>query len=467
MQTSEILIKAAQLIVSLAFLVTIHEFGHFIPARLFKTKVEKFYLFFNPGLSILRYKRVNGRKRFSWFSKETPADWEDGTDNTEWGIGWLPLGGYVKIAGMIDESMDTEQMDKPAQTNEFRSKKPWQRLIIMVGGVTVNLIAGFLIYGMIAWHWGGQKLETNELSSGMAIHPYLAKYDLRSGDLITEVDGEEVHSFDDINRGILLRNASTLTIVRDGKTLTRKLPENIDYELFHNGAMGVANLRVKPLNIASVTKGGLAAKAKIKAKDQILSIDGQPIVYFDEIQRALFAVKGKTAALQIKRGNDTLLITSKVSTEGTLGFSLENEGTADTNAIKAVKYGFFESMGVGFTGGISLLRDYITQFKFVFTKKGASSVGGFARIGDMFAPKWDWRSFWGITAFLSFALAFMNILPIPALDGGHVVFLTYEWITGKEAPRKILEYAQYVGFFLLMGLVLYANGNDLIHFLFK
>ena len=467
MEIQEILIKAAQLIVSLAFLVTIHEFGHFIPARLFKTKVEKFYLFFNPWFSIFRFRKVNGKNRYAWFSKETPADWEDGSDKTEWGIGWLPLGGYVKIAGMIDESLDKEQMAKPATPYEFRSKKAWQRLIIMVGGVTVNLIAGFLIYSAIVWYWGGTTLSTNKLSTGMSIHPFLAKYNVRSGDIITRVDGEKVTSFDDINRGLLLRNNRNLTVLRDGKEFNVTLPEGIDQALFQNGAMGVASFRVLAKEVGSVTKSSNAEKAGLRAGDQIISIDNQPIAYFDDIQLALYKKRGKKANLMVLRGADTFNISSAVTAEGTIGFASTNVFTRDTLALKKVNYGIVESISRGIIGGAQLLHDYIAQFKFVFTKKGATSVGGFTRIGDMFAPVWDWRVFWFNTAFLSFALAFMNILPIPALDGGHVVFLLYEWITGKEAPQKILEYAQYIGFFLLLGLMIYANGNDLIRLVFK
>ena len=467
MDIQEILIKAAQLIVSLAFLVTIHEFGHFIPARLFKTKVEKFYLFFNPWFSLLRYRKVNGIKRFSWFTKETPKDWEDGSDKTEWGIGWLPLGGYVKIAGMIDESMDKEQMAQPAKSYEFRTKKPWQRLIIMIGGVTVNLIAGFIIYGAIAWYWGGATLTTSKLNQGMAIHPYLAKYDVRSGDVITKVNGEEVTSFDDINRGLLLRNKTILTLTRDGKTLVRKLPATIDQELFQNGAMSVASFRVIAESAETVTPGGFAEKAGMKNGDKIISINGSEVKYFDDIQLSLYGKRNKKADIFVLRGNDSIMIHSKVTPEGTIGFASKNQFTSDTLAVSKVRYSLGESMSKGVVGGTQLLRDYVAQFKFVFTKKGATSVGGFTRIGDMFAPVWDWKVFWFNTAFLSFALAFMNILPIPALDGGHVVFLLYEWITGKEAPQKILEYAQYIGFFLLLGLMIYANGNDLIQLIFK
>jgi len=467
MGVNEILIKAAQLILSLAFLVTIHEFGHFIPARLFKTKVERFYLFFNPWFSLFRYKKVNGVRKFSFFSKKAPDNWEEEQNTTEWGIGWLPLGGYVKIAGMVDESMDKEQLDQAPKPNEFRAKKVWQRLIIMVGGVTVNLVAGFLIYSAIAWVWGGSKININQIQHGMAIHPYLEKYGVYSGDKIIEVDGAPISSFEDINKGLLLRNGKELTLIRKGNRVRVQLPDDLDQQLFQHGAMNVASFRVYLSKVDSVLEKSNASLAGMKAGDSILAINGAKLKYFDELQSRLYSLKGKSASMQLLRNNDTLNLKVSVSEEGTIGFMPAFKGTSDTNSVKQVAYGFLGGLHKGIFGGAQMLSDYVAQFKFVFTKKGASQLGGFTRIGEMFSPVWDWRSFWSITAFLSFALAFMNILPIPALDGGHVVFLIYEWITGKEAPRKILEYAQYIGFFLLLGLMLYVNGNDIYRLIFK
>ncbi|MFM7663828.1 MAG: RIP metalloprotease RseP [Bacteroidota bacterium] len=467
MAISEILIKAAQLILSLAFLVTIHEFGHFIPARLFKTKVEKFYLFFNPWFSLLRYKKVNGHKKFSWFSKKAPQDWDQDENTTEWGIGWLPLGGYVKIAGMVDESMDKDQLAQEPKPYEFRTKKVWQRLIIMVGGVTVNLIGGFLIYAAIAWTWGGYALNLDKMQHGMAIHPYLEQYDIISGDKILALDGKPVVAMEDINRGIFLRNKTQVTLLRHGKVIKRSLPDDIDQRLFQQGAMGIASFRAFTSSVDSIVPKSHAEKAGLMKGDSILMVGDKAIRFFDQLQSALYSSKGAKTRLRVLRGTDTLELSTRVSDEGTIGFLSLNIPTSDTNALSKVSYGFLGGLEKGVVGGSQMLCDYIAQFKFLFTKKGASSVGGFTRIGDMFAPVWDWKVFWLNTAFLSFALAFMNILPIPALDGGHVVFLMYEWITGKEAPQKILEYAQYIGFFLLLSLMIYANGNDIVHLIFK
>lgn len=460
-------IKAAQLFLSLAILVTLHELGHFLPAKLFKTRIEKFYLFFNPWLSIFRYKKVNGVKKTSWFTKESPKEWNEDQHSTEWGLGWLPLGGYVKIAGMIDESMDTEQMKQPAQPWEFRSKKAWQRLIIMIGGVTVNLILGYIIYIGVILMWGQTELKQDKLQAGLSVHPYLKKYHIQSGDIVLSVEGQKVLNLEDLNKGIMLRDARKLTVQHpDGSTENVTLPEEVDQEFFQAGSMPAFGLRSKANVVADIVSGTPAEKAKLKKEDKILMVNEKQIIYFDDLQSELYACKGKSAELTILRGKDTLKLKSDVTKEGTIGFQTNAKVVFDSTAIEKKTYGFGESISIGFSYGTNTLTDYVSQFKFVFTKKGASSIGGFAAIGNMFPPVWDWQAFWLNTALLSIILAFMNILPIPALDGGHVVFLLYEMITGKEAPQKILEYAQYVGIVLLLGLMIYANGNDLIRWLF-
>lgn len=440
----EILIKASQLVLSLSILVVLHEFGHFIPARLFKTRVEKFYLFFNPWFSLVKKK----------------------IGETEWGIGWLPLGGYVKIAGMIDESMDKEQMSQPAQPWEFRSKPAWQRLIIMIGGVTVNLILGFLIYTCVVFAYGEEKLHTKDLTSGLAVHPYMEKFGITSGDNILKVEGKVVEHLSDINNGLLLRGARKLTVQHaDGKIETITLPADVDYDLFRAGAFPAVTLRGINPSIKAIADDSPLKKAKFKANDKILQINGNVITYQDDIEKVKYKLKGKMANIKVLRGADTLNLMVKVGKDGMLGYT-PNATLMDSSKIQTVYHGFFASIGKGFERGMTTLGDYTGQLKFLFTKKGASSIGGFASIGGMFSATWDWEHFWLTTAFISIVLAFMNILPIPALDGGHVVFLLYEIITGKEAPQKVLEVAQYIGFMLLLGLILYANGNDIYRWLF-
>jgi len=463
----EFWIKAAQLFLSLAILVTLHELGHFLPAKLFKTRVEKFYLFFNPWFSLFRTKKLKGKRVFSWLSKETPKDWEAEPNNTEWGLGWLPLGGYVKIAGMIDESMDKEQLDKPAESWEFRSKPAWQRLIIMVGGVTVNLVLGFLIYIGVVFFWGKEEIKASEIKHGLAVHAYLEKFNIKSGDNVIEVDGKPVLSPNELNKEILLRDAKKLTIQHaDGSKQQVDLPDDFGTTLFQEGAFPLFSLRHKSTHVDSVIANTGASKAGLKKGDKIILIDKKSIAYFDEIQSALYLNKGKLTEIKVLRNRDTISLKALVKLDGTIGFAPKSAGFVDSAAIKKVNYSLGESISVGMITGVNTLGDYVSQFKFLFTKKGAGQMGGFAAIGNMFPPMWDWQQFWLTTAFLSIILAFMNILPIPALDGGHVVFLIYEMITGREPNKKVLEYAQYAGMILLLTLVVYANFNDLFRWLF-
>ncbi|MDX2359214.1 MAG: RIP metalloprotease RseP [Crocinitomicaceae bacterium] len=432
-------IKAAQLLLSLSILVVLHEFGHYLTARYFKIRVEKFYLFFNPWFSLFKKK----------------------IGDTEWGIGWLPLGGFVKISGMIDESMDKEQMAKEPQPWEFRSKPAWQRLIVMIGGVVVNLLVGVIIYILILFAYGSERVDVNQLSHGMSVHPYMEKYEIYSGDIITEVDGVPVEHTEDINKGVLLRGVSELTVLTaSGEEKPVPLPEDIEYELFQAGAYPMVGLRRIGATVDSILAESSMIAAGFEVGDEFLAVNGVEITYFDEITRERFFNKDKEIDVVVLRGTDTITLTTKVNEEGQMGF-ISNTMMVDTAAIWTQEFGFGASFGAGIAMGYTTLNDYASQLKFLFTKKGASSIGGFGAIGNMFPPVWDWQIFWLTTAFISIILAFMNILPIPALDGGHVVFLLYEMITGKEAPQKVLEYAQYAGFIILMGLVLYANGNDL------
>lgn len=443
----DILIQAAQLLLSLSILVVLHEFGHFIPAKLFKTRVEKFYLFFD--------------WKFSIFKKKI--------GDTEWGIGWLPLGGYVKISGMVDESMDTEQMAQPAQPWEFRSKPAWQRLIIMLGGVTVNLILGCLIYVLVIFTYGMEKMNPNDVEAGLSVTPMLKKYGFETGDIVLKAGDVIIDNAKDVNKEIMLRGARTFEVKhQNGNTETLTLPEDIDYALFKSGAMVPFDFRMKSNVIDSVLpKSKSNAYGILQKNDKLLLIGNHPIEYFDQTVAALYENKGKKVDITILRGKDTLVKNILVTQEGTIGFAPKADGIAvDTNKLQDVKYSFGQSISVGTAYGIQTLKDYASQLKYLFTKKGASSIGGFGAIGKLFPPVWDWQIFWLNTALISIILAFMNILPIPALDGGHVVFLLYEIITGKEAPQKVLEYAQYVGFAILLTLMVYANGNDIYKAIF-
>lgn len=436
-------IKAAQLILSLSILVVLHELGHFIPAKLFKTKVEKFYLFFDV--------------KFSLFKKKI--------GETVYGIGWLPLGGYVKIAGMIDESMDKEQMAKPPQPWEFRSKPAWQRLIIMLGGVTVNIIVGIVIYIMVLFVWGTDYLPKENLDSGLAVNEALYDYGFQDGDIILSIDGEPLKNQPEVNKYLMLRNVNTISVEhQNGNTETIKLPEDIGSQLFQQGVMVPFGLKLEPV-IDSVLPDQPGKKAGLKKGDKLLAVNGKSTPYWDDFTKAVANAESDTIQLTYINNNADEINTEIVlNEEKKIGIAVRN---SLSESFEHKSYSLSESFASGFSYGYWTLRDYIAQFKYVFTKKGATQVGGFGAIGSLFPPAWDWQSFWMTTAFISIILAFMNILPIPALDGGHVVFLLYEMVSGRKPNEKVLEYAQMIGFFLLIALVLFANGNDIYRFIFN
>lgn len=436
----EFWIKAGQLILSLSILIVLHEFGHYLPARWFKTRIEKFYLFFDPGFSLFKKK----------------------IGDTEWGIGWLPLGGYVKISGMIDESMDTKQLEKPAEPWEFRSKPAWQRLIIMTGGVTVNLIVGFLIYMMVLWVWGREYVSMEATPYGVHVQDELKKYGFQEGDRIISLEGEAVQDLREVNIGILLRGKRTVEVEHlNGQRQSIKLPEDIDYTLFQKDAFPAFSMR-SHFSVDSVFAETPAAKAGLMSGDSIMTVNGESVVFFEDFARTMRANLGSTIELNVWRNGQELTLNPLVDSLGKIGFSAQQR--IETTKVD---YTVGEAMISGFSFGYWTLHDYVAQMKFIFTSKGASSLGGFGAIGSMFSPTWNWQSFWMNTAFISIVLAFMNILPIPALDGGHVMFLLYEMVTGREPHRKVLEYAQMIGIILLLGLLLYANGNDVFKYFFN
>lgn len=434
-------VKAIQLLLSLSLLIVLHELGHFIPAKLFKTRVEKFFLFFDV--------------KFALFKKKI--------GDTVYGIGWLPLGGYVKISGMIDESMDTEQMQQPPQPWEFRSKPAWQRLIIMLGGVTVNLILGFLIYMMILFIWGKDTLSNEALPEGLQPSSVAAEVGFRPGDQVLGVDGTPLDNVLDVNRYLFLRHVKTVTVKhREGNTETLNIPEDIGQQIFKSGEL-FPLVPAIPAVIDSVIPNSPAARSGLLPKDKILTINNQPIHDWSDLGNTLDDQANQPITLQINREGEILQLDATTSAESTLGVFPKRPQITVTN--KSLSLG--ESIRDGFAFGYWTLYDYVSQFQYIFTKKGASQVGGFGAIGNLFPPTWDWRGFWSSTALISIMLAFMNILPIPALDGGHVLFLCYEIITGRKPHDRFMEYAQMLGFFLLLSLVLFANGNDLYRAFFS
>ncbi len=434
------LIKAIQLLLSLSLLIILHELGHFIPAKLFKTRVEKFFLFFDV--------------KFALFKKKI--------GETEYGIGWLPLGGYVKIAGMIDESMDREQMAKPPQPWEFRSKPTWQRLIIMLGGVTVNLILGFVIYMMVLFVWGSSYISPEDMPRGFAVAEEFKELGFEDGDRILLVNGEELENSIDINRHLFLRDVSNITVLRQsGEEITIPVPEDIGSVMFEEGIM-FPFVPIQNAVLDSVVADKAAGVAGLQKGDSLISFNDQPIGYWHELAPLSQETKNKEVEIVFQRGDEIMSQKITPDDDGLLGVTSRREYN-----VQSRDYGIGESITEGFKFGYWTLHDYVAQFKYVFTAKGATQVGGFGAIGSIFPDAWDWQGFWMATAFISIILAFMNILPIPALDGGHVVFLMYEMITGKKPNEKFMEYAQLVGFFILIALVLFANGNDIYRWLFE
>ena len=440
------LVKALQLILSLSILVLVHEFGHFIFARIFKVRVEKFYLFFDPWFSIFKFKPKNS--------------------DTEYGVGWLPLGGYCKISGMIDESMDKEAMAQPPKPYEFRSKPAGQRLMIMVAGVLFNFLLALFIYSMVLFTWGDTFLPLKNVKAGMDYSETFHNVGFQDGDILLKADDTELERFgEDCFRRVL--NAQTVTVLRGGVETVIPIPEDMAQRVMRD-KKGFASYRF-PMVVRELgkTESGEspAAVAGLQPGDSIVSINGIVTPSFYEVGEVLAQNKDKDVLVGFYRAGIPQTLTLHTDTAGKMG--IYSVSPFDMYQTVTRKYGFFESFPAGVMLGVNTLKWYVSDMKYVFTKEGASSLGGFGTIGSLFPAEWDWHSFWMKTAFLSIILAFMNILPIPALDGGHVMFLLYEVIARRKPSDKFLEYAQVTGMFLLFALLIYANGNDIFRFFFK
>ena len=431
----EFFIKAFQLLLSLSILIVLHELGHFIPAKLFGTRVEKFYLFFDV--------------KYSLFKKKI--------GETVYGIGWLPLGGYVKISGMIDESFDKEQMQKPPQPWEFRSKPAWQRLIIMLGGVTVNLLLGFFIYMMVLFVWGKETLPQENIPLGLEPSALIQDIGFEKGDKIIDVDGKELEYVLDINKMLLLRPIEKIKVEKlDGSISEINIPENIGNDIFQSGQIN-SFIPLFSATIDSIVIDSPALYSGMQSGDKIVSINNEIIYDYTSFTNWLANNSDDIIDVVVERDASNYTLSIDRNDDGTIGVIKTNGGIETIN----VKLGLVDSIKQGFDYGYWTLYEYVAGFSFIFTKKGAQQLGGFGTIGNLFPAKWDWKGFWLSTALISIILAFMNVLPIPALDGGHVMFLVYEMITGKRPSDKFMEVSTMIGFFLLIALVLYANGNDL------
>ncbi len=471
-----------------ALLVIIHEFGHFLFARIFGVRVEKFYIFFDPWTELFKWKpkkyigglgkkknlkagdnsNVKGTADDEGNRSKKASFWGD----TEYGIGWLPLGGYCKISGMIDESMDTEQMKQPAKEWEFRSKPAWQRLLIMVAGVLFNFLLAIIIYAGIVYATGEKYVTFKEAKMGMAFSGEAKKIGFRDGDIPLMADGEALEIPGDARMKMI--QANTVTVLRNGKdTVNIPIPEKFIFRLDNEAKSDTATINFMiyriPALITQVAPGEGADKAGIKAGDRVIAIDSVATPSLDMFLKTLAGHENSTVNLTVLRKNeaktDTIILPVALSGASKMGVGLELDPSVFYKAEEK-RYGLLESVPRGVQLGTEKLTSYAQSMKLVFTKEGAKSVGGFGSIGAIFPEKWDWIAFWNIAAFLSVALAFMNILPIPALDGGHVMFLLYEVITRRKPSEKFMEYAQMIGMGLLIALLLYANGMDIIR-LFK
>lgn|SRR5690554_5619941 len=431
----DIAIKVAQFFLSISLLVVLHELGHFIPARIFKVRVEKFYLFFDAWFSVFKKK----------------------IGDTEYGIGWLPLGGYVKLSGMIDESMDTEQLKQPPQPWEFRSKPAWQRLIIMLGGVTVNVLLAFFIYAMMLFAWGKEYIPIENLTYGVYADSLMLESGFHHGDKILMVGDHKPKTLNEVNQEVLFGDARDIKISRDGREMNITLPEDIDQQMLATGAQTIFYEQY-PAVVDSVLPGSNAEKAGFRKNDQILAINNTEIPAFITLRTVAPKLQSQSVEVKMKRGTDVITLQADLDSMGTFGFSAKSP--LDFLETTRQEYTFFESFPAGVQEGTGILVSYVRSLKLIFSSEGVKQVGGFGTIAGLYGTTWDWPRFWSMTALLSIILAVMNILPIPALDGGHVMFLLYEMITGREPNQKFMEYAQLIGIAILLTLLLYANGMD-------
>ncbi|MGB5653982.1 MAG: RIP metalloprotease RseP [Robiginitalea sp.] len=446
---SAIVIQASMFLLSLSLLIVLHELGHFLPAKAFKTRVEKFYLFFDV--------------KFSLFKKKI--------GETVYGIGWLPLGGYVKIAGMIDESMDTEAMSQPPKPWEFRSKPAWQRLIIMLGGVTVNFIVALLIYIFASFYYGDADISTSSIKDGYWVtNPVFTELGVQTGDNLRAIDGVTYENYSDLRRNMI--TAERFTLERDGQPINIELPVDFLGKLSTGEDLSFFELRI-PFLVGSVPDSSINAQSGLEKGDMLKRIDQTEITYFDEAIAALEENTGREVAAVVLREGRPVDLTLNISEDGKLeiqpGGTYKQFEEMGFFQIVQKKYGFFESFSVGAKKFSNQLGGYWLQLKKIFTPSTGAykGVGGFKAIFDIFPDTWSWQQFWSITAFLSIMLAVLNLLPIPALDGGHVMFLLYEMVSGRKPSDKFMEYAQMAGFFILLALIVFANGNDIYKALTK
>ena len=486
----ELAIQIFQFILSISILVFLHELGHYLPAKWFKTRAEKFFLFFDPWFSLFSMKKINGKWKYKFLSpnqadtktimvdgekREIPInitelpedDWRKHPESTKWGIGWLPLGGYVKIAGMVDESMDTEQLKKPAKPWEFRSKPAWQRLIIMLGGVTVNFFLAWIIYSSLSFFKGEVYTDLNKFENGIGVSDAGRKMGFENGDKILNIDGKPAERLENTSLDILF--SKNVTVLRDGKEISFPVNEDGVADVIRQREVKLYIMPRYPMVVDSLVTTSAQASG-LKKSDKVIGVNGNPVLYYDEVSKVLDESKNKTINLNVERdGQNIELKNIAVDKDGKLGIGLDRPSLAGISTNK--QYSFIESIPRGFHRTIDALTTQIKQFRIIFNSKiqGYKSVGGPIAIVKMMPVEKtndgslgiNWPAFWSFTAMFSVWLAFLNLIPIPGLDGGHVMFTLWEIITGKPVPQKILEHAQMIGVIFLLGLMLLIFGNDI------
>lgn len=492
-----ILIKILQFILAISLLIFVHELGHFGFARLFRVRVDKFYMFFNPTFSIFRFKKINGKYQFKFFAKNDPDhvmqatdengelktdkkgnpimipapleeladdDWRKYPETTEWGLGWLPLGGYCKIAGMIDESMDTALMNTEAQPWEYRAQKAWKRMLIISGGVLMNFITAMVIYAMILFTWGHEYIPVKNAYLGYDYCTTAIENGFINGDRIITIDGDSIQQSKEALQKIVIEGKQNIVVQRGNSEVKINLPEDFGEKFIADKNQWFMVERF-PFVVGEVMEGSLAEKIQLEPGDSIIGINGIYLNTFTDVRLMLDSLKSSSVTLGFIRGNLIINKAFILPEDGQLGTSIKNP-TLFFETTRT-EYGFFQSIPAGIKLGCSTLVNYIKQFRLVFTKEGAQSLGGFIAIGNIFPDVWDWSIFWNLTAMLSIMLAFMNILPIPVLDGGYLLMLIYEMITGRKPSDKFMEIALNIGMFLLLALLIFANGNDIIKLFMK
>lgn len=483
-----VLIKALQLILSLSLLVFVHELGHFMFARLFKTRVDKFYLFFNPKFAIVRWKKINGKWRIKWFSKnweeysqpvldengyqkldkkgnpmtqplpidQLPEDdWRRYPETTEWGIGWLPLGGYCSICGMVDETTSINDLNEKAEPWEYRSKPAWQRLLIITGGVLMNFITAVVVYSIMLFHWGAEEMPMKNAYLGYNYCQTALKNGFENGDIIISIDNEEVEIEKDAIEKIVIENKRNVRINRKGNDTLILLPEGFGKQMLAAEEKQFMELRI-PFVIDEI----VGQNKMLQKGDSVIAINNKKTSVYQDITKEISSLSNTKISISFFRNGILMSDSIMLDENGKIGVSIKNPIVY----FKTIKkeYNILQSIPAGWNMMVDVLSSYVKQFRLVFTKEGAKSLGGFAAIGNLFPSVWDWQIFWNMTAFLSVILAFMNILPIPVLDGGYVLFLLYEMIFRRKPSEKFMQIALNIGMFLLFALLILANGNDVI-----